>query len=140
MGLGRSMAPQLQLEIRAIVVGVEGVLVRLADPLRHAPWERRLGLAPGGLAHDVLRSPSSCRACLGLMQDADVWMELSCLLFRLHADEAGALAADFWSGMNVNVGLRDAIQALRSRLRVAGVSNAWPGTRERYRNRYALAD
>ena len=127
-------------DVRAIVVGVEGVLVRLTDPSRHAPWERRLGLAPGGLAYDVLQSPSSCRACLGLMEDADVWMELGCLLFRLHADEMAALAADFWSGMRIDVELRDVIQALRSTLPVAGLSNAWPGARQRYLRRYGLAD
>jgi HAD superfamily hydrolase (TIGR01509 family) len=126
-------------EIRAIVVGVEGVLVRLTVPARHAPWERRLGLAPGGLAYDVLQSPSSCRACLGLMEEADVWMELSCLFFRLHADELAALAEDFWGGMSVDVELRDVILGLRSRLPIAGLSNAWPGARERYVRRFGMA-
>jgi HAD superfamily hydrolase (TIGR01509 family) len=66
-------------------------------------------------------------------------MELGCLLFRLHADEMAALAADFWSGMSVDAELRDVIRAMRPRLPVAGLSNAWPGARERYTRRYGLA-
>lgn len=127
-------------QIRALVVGVEGIFVRFADlaPLRR--WEQRLGLSPRHLIADILESPSSTRACLGLMKDADVWMELACLHYRLHADEVAALAADFWATMQVDTKLLDFMQSLRPRLRVAALGNAWPGARDRYMRTHAIAE
>lgn len=126
--------------LRAVVVGVEGALVRLGDLSRLQPWEQRLGLPPRRLVADILESPSSARACLGLMQDADVWMELACLHYRLHADEVAALAADFWACMRVDTVLLDMLHSLRPRLRVAALDNAWPGARDRYTRLFAIAD
>lgn len=126
--------------IRAVTVGVEGVLVRLGDPSRLQRWEQRLGLSPRRLVADILESPSSARACLGLMQDADVWMELACLQYRLHADEVAALAADFWATMRVDTALLTTLQTLRPHLRVAALANAWPSTRDRYLHRFGIGE
>lgn len=130
---------------RAIIFGVEGVLLHAPDPCALESWEQRLGLARGSLTDDIIASPAAWRATLGLVDDADVWMELACL-FRLHADEVRTLARDFIASMRVDAALVGFVRSLRSlrsvhpHLRTGLLSNAWPGARARYTETYGLGD
>lgn len=134
------MTMQSHTPIRAVIFGVEGVLVRLADLSGLQRWGSRLGLSPRQLIADILESPSSARACVGLMTDADLWMELACLYYRLHADEVAALARDFWDIMQVDGELLAFVGSCRRRVRVAALANAWPGARQRYMHTFGIAN
>lgn len=123
--------------IQAVIFDVGGVLVTARDRSRHTAWEARLGLEPGDLRREVYASPASLRATLGLATEADVWMELA-VLFRLHADEARALAADFVASERVDRRLATFVQALRPRYKTALLSNAWPEARASWSARFAL--
>ena len=124
---------------RAIIFGIDGVLARRADSPALERWERRLGLARGNLTHDILDSPASLRAQVGLVMDADVWLELACL-FRLHADEVRALASDFRSSIRVDPELVALLKTLRPGMCTGLIGNAWPGARAVYSETCGLGD
>jgi putative hydrolase of the HAD superfamily len=123
--------------VRAVLFGVEDVLLHISGPIGDGTWERRLGLATDVLCDDILRSPAAWRATIGLALDADLWMELACL-YRLHADEVRELASDFFAGAAVDRHLLDFLRALRPRYKTALVSNAWPGARAAWARRFGL--
>jgi HAD superfamily hydrolase (TIGR01509 family) len=118
--------------VRAVLCGVEDVLLRLPQPVGDGSWERRLGLTQDTLQDDIRRAPAAWRATIGLATDADVWMELACL-YRLHADEVRALAGDFAASWELDTELAHFLHDLRPCRKIALVSNAWPGAQANYR-------
>jgi epoxide hydrolase-like predicted phosphatase len=125
--------------IRAVIFDVGGVLVHVRDVSGQRRWEERLGFAPGGLAREVLAFPAMRRAMLGLSMEADAWLELACL-YRLHADEMRALAADFAAGERVDVALLAFLRDLRPRFKTALLGNAGPGARAAWAARFGFSD
>jgi HAD superfamily hydrolase (TIGR01509 family) len=125
--------------IRAVIFAVGGVLVRVHDSSGRSGWERRLGLAPGELAREVLAFPAMRRATLGLCAEADAWMELACL-YRLHADEIRELARDFFAGERLDDALVAFLRGLRLRYKTALLGNAGYGARADWASRFGLCD
>jgi len=125
--------------IRAVIFDVGGVLVHVRDVSDQRRWEERLGLAPGGLAREVLAFPAMRRAMLGLSVEADAWMELACL-YRLHADEMRTLARDFSAGECVDTELLHFLRSLRPRLKTALLGNAGPSARAAWASRFGFCD
>ncbi|HEX9067171.1 MAG TPA: HAD family hydrolase [Ktedonobacterales bacterium] len=124
---------------RALILDIEGTLLHTRRGPHLAPWEARLGLARGQLAREALAIPAALRARLGLVHDADIWLELACL-YRLHAREMRSLARDFHAGERVAGSVARLLREALDELPIALVANGWPGLRARLSAQVDLPD
>jgi epoxide hydrolase-like predicted phosphatase len=82
--------------LRAVIFDAGGVFSLVADTGGERYWERKLGLAPGGI-RQLITPEISRKADLGLIAESEAWEEALAPL-GLDADTRAALAEDFWAG------------------------------------------
>ncbi len=116
--------------IKAIIWDMGGVLNQFEDRSWHQKWENRLDLAPGQLEQIVF---SDRPAVVGKETPADVWRDVGKTL-NLSTNEIDTLEEDFWRGIEWDADLFDYIRAsLKGRYKLGILSDAWLGTRERFK-------
>ena len=127
------------MSIRAVIFDIGGVLLRTEDQRYHRKWETLLGLAEGDLSKAVFVSDVSARATLGQATIAEVWQHVA-QVFGLNAEQVCELERDFSAADALDQELLTFVRTLRPHYRTALLSNAWPGTRELYNQRYRFCD
>jgi epoxide hydrolase-like predicted phosphatase len=110
--------------IDTIIFDIGGVLVQTVDTAPRERWEREFGLPSWGLSDLVFGSAESRAAFIGEADADDVWRHVAREL-RLDAQDATAIARDFWAGDAVNAAHVALIERLRGRVRLGILSNAW---------------
>jgi epoxide hydrolase-like predicted phosphatase len=125
--------------IRAVIFDIGGVLLRTQDRSYHRKWETTLGLVEGGLAKEIYVSAVSAQATLGQASVEEVW-QYATLTFHLNAEQIEELKRDFSATEAIDEELLTFLRSLHPRYRTALLSNAWPGAREHYNQRYRLSD
>jgi epoxide hydrolase-like predicted phosphatase len=127
------------MSIRAVIFDFGGVLVRMEDLSGQRKWEKRLGLREGDLADAVFRSEVTDRSMIGEATEADVWNHVGAS-YGLNDQERDELRRDFWSGDQLDAELVRFLRGLRPRCKSAILSNAWPGSREIFNQKFGLGD
>jgi hypothetical protein len=84
-----------------------------------------LGLPEWGLADAVFNNPVSREASLGRATAEDIWRWVG-ERFRLSPEDLARLRADFFRGDRLDEELLGLIRALRRRMPVGMITNAWP--------------
>jgi epoxide hydrolase-like predicted phosphatase len=125
--------------IRAVLWDLGGVILRTFDSEGRRAWEQRLGLPRNGLARLVFEGEAGRQASVGRASTEDVWTWVLGQL-KLPEESRGRLVSDFWKGDRVDEALVDYIRSLRSRVKTALITNAWPGTRQTLEERWGIAD
>jgi putative hydrolase of the HAD superfamily len=125
--------------IKAVIFDFGGVLLRTEDPGGRREWEKRLGLETGELDRIVFGSDTTDRSMVGLATQDDVWQRVAARL-DLDDETLGELRRDFWSGDRLDVELVQFVRELHRRCKTAILSNAWPGARRAFVQRFGLGD
>lgn len=125
--------------IRAVLWDLGGVLVRTEDRSARRAWERRHGLAEGGLDDLIFGSAAGQQAARGLVPEEEVWRSAA---QRLGLDDAGRerLRREFFSGDRLDEALMDYIRRLRPARRVGMITNAWRSVRPALERHWRIAD
>jgi putative hydrolase of the HAD superfamily len=84
-----------------------------------------LGLPEWGLADAVFNNPVSREASLGRATAEDIWRWVG-ERFQLSPEDLARLRADFFRGDRLDEELLGLIRALRRRMPVGMITNAWP--------------
>ncbi|MCS7260033.1 MAG: HAD family phosphatase [Anaerolineae bacterium] len=123
--------------IRAVIFDFGGVLVRTEDVSGRRKWERKLGIPPGTLDQLVFASEIAQRSMVGQATQQDVWSHIAA---RYELDDATLqqMRRDFWSGDRLDQELVQFLRRLRPRYKTAILSNAWPGARRTFTERFRL--
>jgi len=125
--------------IKAVIFDFGGVLLRTEDPGGRRRWETRLGLQTGELDRIVFGSDTTDRSMVGLATQEDVWQRVAARL-GLDDETLQELRRDFWSGDQLDVELVQFVRGLHRRYKTAILSNAWPGARQAFVQRFGLGD
>ena len=125
--------------IKAVIFDFGGVLLRTEDPGGRREWEKRLGLQTGELDRLVFGSDTTDGSMVGLATQDDVWQRVAARL-GLDDETLHELRRDFWSGDQLDVELVQFVRGLRRRCKTAILSNAWPGARRAFVQRFGLGD
>lgn len=133
------MSAQRIPSIRAVLWDLGGVILRTFDSEGRRIWEQRLGLPRNGLARLVFEGEAGRKASIGKASTEDVWTWVLGQL-SLPEENKGALVSDFWRGDRIDEALVDYIRSLRSRVKTALITNAWPGTRQALEQDWGIAD
>lgn len=119
-------------------MGVEAVVFDLGNTLftatetgdRDERWEARLGLRPGTMSRDIWGSPMERSALTGEVGFADFWTWVGETL-GLNEQQLMDLDDGMWEGIVLLPQVRSLLRRLKSRTRVAVLSNAWSDARGR---------
>jgi putative hydrolase of the HAD superfamily len=125
--------------IKAVIFDFGGVLLRTEDPGGRREWEKRLGLQTGELDRIVFGSDTTDRSMVGLATQDDVWQRVAARL-DLDDETLQELRRDFWSGDRLDVELVQFVRELHRRCKTAILSNAWPGARRAFVQRFGLGE
>ena len=125
--------------VKAVIFDFGGVLLRTEDPGGRRRWEKRLGLQTGELDRIVFGSGTTDRSMVGLATQDDVWQRVAARL-GLDDETLQELRRDFWSGDQLDVELVQFVRGLHRRYKTAILSNAWPGARQAFVQRFGLGD
>jgi epoxide hydrolase-like predicted phosphatase len=137
VGRDRSGISGSTMSIRAVIFDFGGVLVRTADTAGRRRWEERLGLANGELDRMVFASELSDRSMVGLATQRDIWQYIGAR-YGLDEETLHQLRRDFWAGDQLDEVLVRFVGELRPQYKTAILSNAWPGAREMFNERFGL--
>ena len=125
--------------VKAVIFDFGGVLLRTEDSGGRRRWEKRLGLQMGEMDAIVFGSDTTDRSMVGLATQDDVWQRVAARL-DLDDEMLQELRRDFWSGDQLDVELVQFVRGLRRRCKTAILSNAWPGARRAFVQRFGLGD
>ncbi len=124
---------------RAVIFDIGGVLNRIENQALHREWEARLGLPQWGLVGAIWLNPVAERALIGQATQAQVWAFVGDQ-FSLNADELEMLQADYWSTYELDAELLAFTQALRPKVKVGILSDAFLDARELVEGRFGEFD
>lgn len=117
--------------IQAVIFDVGGVLVQMDWDATFAPWDRRCGLAPGGVLGELFRDFDDT-VLIGAAAADDQWVAAGRRL-GLSDDELTELMRDLDAAETFNTELETYILGLRPRYRTAILSNSWTERRTLHR-------
>ena len=117
--------------IRAVIFDVGGVLVRTEDLTPRQQLAAELNLPMGQLYDIVFNQDTWNLVQLGHITNDDHWQAVGRRLKLTWPDQVNAFRITFFAGDRVDQGMIDLIQRLRSRFKVALLSNA-PGNLRRW--------
>lgn len=123
--------------IKAVCFDFGGVLVRTSDQTGRIAWEKKLGLAPGGLSKLVFDSEVATQATVGSVPETAIW-EFVARELNLDLEEKGQLHEDFFSGDQLDQQLVGFLKSLRPRYKTAILSNAWSDARHLFIDKFHL--
>lgn len=123
--------------IQAILLDIEGVLLRKGDTSGERTWEERLHLDEGKLRRTLDRTGIPGSAIAGRITATEAWQSLGERL-TLNEQETQELSRALWSSYELNRELIDYLQSLRPQYKVATVSNGWSDEREILSNKFGL--
>lgn len=122
--------------IKAIISDVGGVLTHKDDFSFDNIWEERLGLEKnGGFSDMVFWSDASNKSTRGEISEDEVW-EAVLAPYGLSNEEIMEVKESFWKPYYLNTELADFITGFKPTYKTGLLSNAWPGTREVFVDKY----
>ena len=123
-------------EIRAIIFDWGGVIQTLPGKDYRAGWERRLGLAPDTLANVFreLQEP----LIVGAISNEEYIQRVADRLGLSSAEAADDFADAFYSVVRLNREVIAAVRELRTRFKVALLTNAWPDADKLLRDKQGI--
>ena len=114
----------LALPLRAVIFDAGGVFSLVADTGGERYWERKLGLAAGGI-QQLLTPEIRQQADLGQIAEAEAW-QMALAPLGLDRTTREALAEDFWAGAYLDYDVASLIErAHAAGFRTGLLSNAW---------------
>ena len=113
---------------RALIWDMGGVLVRNMDPSIRGLLAEPFGMTYRGLEDLFFGNEIAYKASIGLASEADSW-EFVRRKLNLRAEDMPAFTATFWSCDRFDEELYDFSMALKSRVKVGLLSNAYAETR-----------
>ncbi len=114
--------------IKAVIFDMGGVILRTDDPAKREAMARRLGTTRADLEAVVFESPTSIRAELGEIPEAEHW-KLMAERYGQPPETYHELHMEFFSGDEVDLELIDFIQSLKPKYKLGMLSNAWTNAR-----------
>lgn len=126
------------MQVTTIISDIAGVLLR-RDPTwnEDTKWEAQLGLKKGVLFQALFHPEWDEAALLGHLADQEVFQQASAIL-GLERDQLTGFEQVFWSQYQLNEELATFLTSLRPHVRVALLSNAWPGARSAFNRLFCL--
>jgi len=124
-------------DVRAVIFDWGGVMERSLDDTHIAEWERRLALEPGTLPK-VLWGEVWHQLEVGAITNDDFMQHVAGRLGLPDVEAAGHFIEQFYAANQLNPEVVAAARALRSRYRVALLTNAFPGQDDRIREQFGL--
>lgn len=126
---------------RTVIFDFGGVIFKTRDYAPRHAWDARLGLPPGSVERAVHNADSWRAAQHGALPLADYWADVAAKLGIPPADAAGPLAADFYSGDEMDPAVVGLIRGLRAGgVAVALLSNDAAGLLRPRLARLGIAD
>lgn len=127
--------------IKALLFDIGGVVLPHAEPhvLHDQKWEDLLNLGAGEIRRRIWNHENSSLAVMGKVSFKEfmIWIGQE---LGLTDDQLTDWNEDQWSLVRYDQDLANWLQSLRSRFKVALVSNAWSDAREELSDRYGLAE
>ncbi|MFC2064665.1 HAD family hydrolase [Chloroflexota bacterium] len=116
------------MKIKAVFFDLGGVIVRTEDPGPRTNLAGSLGLSYAEIDRIVFENESSRQASLGLISEAQHWLNIAAVL-KQPDSEAERLKKEFFAGDRVDPDLVKLIRGLRPAYKIGVISNAWSGMR-----------
>jgi len=124
-------------DVRAVIFDWGGVMESLPDETHIVEWERRLALEPGTLL-EVLWGEVWHQLSVGAITIDDYVQNIAGRLGFPNAETAGRFLEEFYTSDRFNPEVVAAARALRSRYKIALLTNATPGQDSRIREQFGL--
>jgi epoxide hydrolase-like predicted phosphatase len=126
------------LAIQAIVFDLGNTLFTATDAgYRDDRWEQRLGLPPGILAREFWGSRMERAALAGAVPLEEFW-DWAGQTLRLSDQQLSDFDDGLWEGIVILPQVATLLERLKTRFRVAALSNAWSDARGRTEGVYGL--
>ena len=116
------------MKIKAVFFDLGGVIARTEDPAPRTNLAKSLGLSYAEIDMMVFENKSSKQASLGLISEAQHWLNVAASLDQPES-EVERLKSEFFAGDRVDIDLLNLIRGLRPTRKVGVISNAWSGMR-----------
>jgi putative hydrolase of the HAD superfamily len=116
------------MKIKAVFFDLGGVIARTEDPGPRTNLAKSLGLSYADIDRLVFENKSSKEASLGIISEAQHWLNVASSLDQPDSD-VDRLKYEFFAGDRVDPDLLNLIRSLRPAHKVGVISNAWSGMR-----------
>jgi len=126
--------------IRAFVFDCGGVVLRNGDLSAYTLWGERLGLAPDELRRRLWTGEPWVSAERGQISDAEFWRRIGAVFGLGAPEQVATLREDLWGTWVVDEQVLALVDRLRSKYRVALLSNASDALEDILRERFGIAD
>jgi epoxide hydrolase-like predicted phosphatase len=123
--------------IKAVIFDIGGVLLHNTDHEKERAWETQAGLPEGAIFKYINRSGLGNAATRGQLSRQEVWSKVS-EHFKVDPAQLRTFENHLVDTEVLNTELADFLQSLRPKYKTALLSNAWPGTREAFNQKYEL--
>lgn len=115
--------------IKTFFIDVGGVLVRTYDTSKRRDWEKKLGLKPRQLTHEIYKIEPAAAATVGLVTSEKIWLDIA-EKFSLSKEKLMQLKNDFFDGDLLNLDFYNFLQKHHQIYKIALFTNAWDDARE----------
>lgn len=126
-------------EIKAVIWDMGGVILRSEHYRYREELAARFKISEIELEHRVFNTESAELASIGKMSQNEHW-RITGLSLGLTEEEIPAFEKAFWAGDRCDQQLVSFIRSLKKDFKTGLLSNAWMGTREMLRDKYACLD
>lgn len=116
------------MKIKTIFVDIGGVLVRTKNTNARKIWEKKLGLKPRQLTHEIYKVQPAAEATVGLVTADKIWQNIA-HKYSLNDSESNALRKDFFAGDKLNEAFYKYVVTLHKKYKIALFTNAWDDAR-----------
>lgn len=125
--------------IKVVIWDMGGVLLRSEHYRYRDELAVRFKITEAELEHRIFNTESAELASVGKISQVDHWRNTG-LSLGLTEEEIPAFEAAFWAGDRCDQELVSFIRSLKQDFKTGLLSNAWMGTREMLRDKYACLD
>lgn len=126
-------------KIKAVIWDMGGVLLRSDHFQYREELAARFKVTEEELEHQVFNTESADLATIGKISQIEHWRNTG-HHFGLKNDEISKFEEDFWAGDRCDYELVNFIRSLKQHYKTGLLSNAWMGTREMLKDKYAILD
>jgi epoxide hydrolase-like predicted phosphatase len=123
--------------IKAVIFDIGGVLLHNTGHEKERTWETQAGLPEGAIFKYINRSGLGNAATRGQLSRQELWSKVS-EHFKIDLAQIRTFEANLVDAEVLNTELAEFLQSLRPKYKTALLSNAWPGTREAFNQKYGL--
>jgi epoxide hydrolase-like predicted phosphatase len=127
------------LTIHAVIFDFGGVLLRTEDPYPRQQLASRLGIPKEQFYHQIFDSESARQAMVGKIS-AEAHLEAVRQALGIGEDAYRQARDEFWAGDKLDEELIGYLRGLKSRYKIALLSNAWDDLRSVIQRNWAISD